>query len=656
MLAHENIIASMPLAAIELDPDLRVIGWNAAAEKIFGFASKEAIGQHIGFLSPENARPQADLAWNDLLAGDGDEQSIKANITKDGRTIICKWHSTSVAAADGQVLGLISFAEDITERKRAEEAMKESEQKYRDLFENAIEGITQSTPEGRYLSVNPSFAHMFGFKSPEEMLSEIDNIQYQLYSDPEDRAKLKMLLDGQEPVKNFEVECNHRDGHKVWASINGKSVRDESGKVLFYEGIIQDITERKHSQDALKESERRLADIINFLPDPTFVIDKDGKVIAWNHAIETMTGVKAKEILGKGNYEYSLLFYGQRIPILIDLVLRPQEEIHRRYDDIKMRDGTLIGEAYLPNLRGKRIYFMGTAAALYDSKGNVVGAIESMRDITDRKNADDKLYNSQQMLQLVLDTIPQRVFWKDRNFSYLGCNKSFASDVWLDHPSDIIGKNDFDLRWSDAAQMYRDGDQSVMESDTSRLNFEEIEIKPDGSQIWLRKSKVPLHDQQANVIGVLGIYEDITEHKQAEEILQHHHAHEIMEVSTPVVQLWEGVLAVPLIGTLDSERTQRITERLLNRIVETDSVFAIIDLTGVPMVDTQTGRHLIDTIAAVRLLGTQALLTGIRPEIAQTLVHLGIEMTGVVTRPSLASGLRYALKIIDHACKAENKE
>ncbi|MBI1878308.1 MAG: STAS domain-containing protein [Chloroflexi bacterium] len=94
-------------------------------------------------------------------------------------------------------------------------------------------------------------------------------------------------------------------------------------------------------------------------------------------------------------------------------------------------------------------------------------------------------------------------------------------------------------------------------------------------------------------------------------------------------------------------------ERLLNRIVETSSPVAIIDLTGVPAVDTQTGRHLIDTIAAVRLLGTQTLLTGIRPEIAQTLVHLGIELAGVVTRPSLAAGLRYALDVLDLQIKSK---
>jgi rsbT co-antagonist protein RsbR len=123
-------------------------------------------------------------------------------------------------------------------------------------------------------------------------------------------------------------------------------------------------------------------------------------------------------------------------------------------------------------------------------------------------------------------------------------------------------------------------------------------------------------------------------------------AQEILEVSTPVMQLWEGVVAAPLIGTLDSQRTQLFMERLLQRIVETGSAVALVDITGVPTVDTRTAQHLIDIVAAVRLLGAQVVLTGLRPAIAQTLVHLGIDLSHVVTRTSLAGGLRYALETL----------
>jgi two-component system, sensor histidine kinase and response regulator len=138
-----------------------------------------------------------------------------------------------------------------------------------------------------------------------------------------------------------------------------------------------------------------------------------------------------------------------------------------------------------------------------------------------KKQIEKEHNQSKQMLQLILDTIPQRVFWKDRNFSFIGCNMPFAKDAGLNDPSEIIGKNDFELGWKDVAQLYRDDDREVMETDTPKLNFEEPQIAPDGSRLWLRTNKVPLHDQNGKVIGVLGTYQDITKLKQAEEALRY---------------------------------------------------------------------------------------------------------------------------------------
>jgi len=118
---------------------------------------------------------------------------------------------------------------------------------------------------------------------------------------------------------------------------------------------------------------------------------------------------------------------------------------------------------------------------------------------------------------------------------------------------------------------------------------------------------------------------------------------EMLELSTPVIELWHGVLALPLIGTLDSERTQRVMEALLERIVETGSEAAIIDITGVPTVDTLTAQHLLKTAAATRLLGAECYISGIRPQIAQTIVQLGIDLAGVQTKATLAGALAAAL-------------
>jgi rsbT co-antagonist protein RsbR len=131
---------------------------------------------------------------------------------------------------------------------------------------------------------------------------------------------------------------------------------------------------------------------------------------------------------------------------------------------------------------------------------------------------------------------------------------------------------------------------------------------------------------------------------------------EITEISTPVIQVWEGILALPIIGTLDSARTQVVMENLLQEIVETGSTIAILDISGVPAVDSLVAQHLIKTVAATRLMGAECIISGIRPEIAQTIVHLGIDLSNIVTKASLASALKYSFGLLQiQVKKSPNK-
>jgi rsbT co-antagonist protein RsbR len=149
--------------------------------------------------------------------------------------------------------------------------------------------------------------------------------------------------------------------------------------------------------------------------------------------------------------------------------------------------------------------------------------------------------------------------------------------------------------------------------------------------------------QTTVLLDKLGLFTTEASQKAREEAIGRQQE-EIIELSTPVVELWEGVLALPLIGTLDSRRSQMVMENLLQRIVETGAEMAIIDITGVPAVDTLTAQHLLKTITATRLMGADCIISGIRPQIAQTIVHLGVDLGGVLTRSSLADALALALK------------
>ncbi len=154
-----------------------------------------------------------------------------------------------------------------------------------------------------------------------------------------------------------------------------------------------------------------------------------------------------------------------------------------------------------------------------------------------------------------------------------------------------------------------------------------------GNQLWAI----------TEVIDTLGLHSVKVYQKTREDVIQRQQE-EMLELSTPVVKLWEGVLALPMIGTLDSQRTQVVMESLLQRIVDTGSEIAIIDITGVPTVDTLVAQHLLKTVTAIRLMGADAIISGVRPQIAQTIVHLGLDLQGIVTKANLADALALALK------------
>jgi rsbT co-antagonist protein RsbR len=166
----------------------------------------------------------------------------------------------------------------------------------------------------------------------------------------------------------------------------------------------------------------------------------------------------------------------------------------------------------------------------------------------------------------------------------------------------------------------------------NHANFNQEEAQ----QLFLTFYKIVNLDQELAISAYVHAVENV--------IMQQ--ADEILAMSTPIMQIWDGIVAAPIIGTLDSQRTQQFMEQLLQKIVESKSTIALVDITGVPQIDTATAQHLIDTINAVRLLGSKVIITGIRPVIAQTLVHLGINLKDVISKPSMGEGLKIALEML----------
>ncbi len=231
-------------------------------------------------------------------------------------------------------------------------------------------------------------------------------------------------------------------------------LRDESGEITGAIILARDISQRKRAEEELrsseerfkilfesaKESQRLLADIIDFLPDATFVIDREGSVIAWNRAMEEMTGTGAEAMLGKGGYEYALPFYGERRPLLIDLVLNPGKAVESNGSTIERTDGVLAASFHIPDLRGREVHLFGTARVLYDSSGNVTGAIQSIRDVTSLKLMEKAISTTEERFRAIFENSITGMYQITMDGRFLNVNKSLASMLGYDSSEELLSE------------------------------------------------------------------------------------------------------------------------------------------------------------------------------------------------------------------------
>jgi rsbT co-antagonist protein RsbR len=217
---------------------------------------------------------------------------------------------------------------------------------------------------------------------------------------------------------------------------------------------------------------------------------------------------------------------------------------------------------------------------------------------------------------------------------------------------ELRGKTDYDITTPEEVEGFRADDRAVMASGQARINFEEHQTRPDGTEGWLRTSKVPLvYEPDNRIVGVLGVYENITDLKLAEqermrlqEQIIEAQRQALQELSTPIIPIMDGIIVLPLVGSIDTQRARDITRTLLGGISQYRARVAIIDITGVPVVDTGVAQHLNNTIQAARLKGARTIITGISDAVAETIIDLGIDWKGIETLRDLQNGLLVALR------------
>ena len=256
-------------------------------------------------------------------------------------------------------------------------------------LESAANGILITDGAGNIIWANPAFTKLTGYaleeargKNPRFLKSGVQDATF--YHELWRTIRAGNVWHGQ-------LTNRRKDGTYYDEEMTITPVRDPHGVIAHFVAIKQDVTQRNRGERALRDSERLMRDIINFLPDATFVLDRERKVLAWNHAMEELTCVSAEQMLGKSNYEYARPIYGARRPLLADFVFDSPEEALSTYPASRHENGTLVAETFSPYLGKGGLHLWVAARALRDDEGNIVGAIQSMRDITERKRAEEAL-------------------------------------------------------------------------------------------------------------------------------------------------------------------------------------------------------------------------------------------------------------------------
>ncbi len=393
-ILHETILETTGTAILIIEEDMTISFVNKEFEKMTGYPQEEVVNQKkwTEFVT------EADREW--MIRQHNLRRTAEANLVRrnyEFRLVNREGRLKDVYLVVSMIPGTkktLASLIDLTDVKQAQEALKQSESWYRTLFENTGTATVILEEDTTISFANAEFMAMSGY-AKEEIEGKKSWTDFTFREDLDDMLTRhrQRRQNGEPPLKQYEFRFVDKGGRIRNIFLHVDIIPGTKKSIA----ALLDITDRKQAEESLKEAQRQMADIIDFLPDATFVIDKAGKVIAWNRAIEALTGVGKESILGKGNREYALHFFRERKPTLIDLVLQPREEAEKSDNHLKWKGNVLTGELHIPNLAGKEVYLLGTASILYDTKGSVVGAIETIRDVTERVRMEHQFHQAQKM-------------------------------------------------------------------------------------------------------------------------------------------------------------------------------------------------------------------------------------------------------------------
>jgi PAS domain S-box-containing protein len=473
----------------------------------------------IGF-SPEEYRADPDI-WRKQLHPD-DRQRVLAEvqrthetgetlsceyrmITRDGRVVWLRDEALIVTNDNGEPLFLQGVMVDVTERRKSENELKESEERFRAIFDNATDGILLADPETKKVSAcNETICQMLGYN-----LDEVKNLKLEDIHPEERLAYVMEQFEKQarsEITLAKDIPVKRKDGTIFYADVNSAPLRLRGKTYLM--GIFRDITDRKRAEDALRESQELFNAFMDQLPATAFIKDEKSRVrYANSYMIERFGADRWIDHTASDYFP----------PEIAQQVLEHDRKV--------LTEGPSDRDEWVPDESGE-VRCMHTYKFPVKRQGKPVLLGGISVDVTEHRRVQDALREIRRQQSAILDTIPDIAWLKDEESRYIAANEPFGKSCGL-KPQDLVGKTDFDLWPKELAEKYRADDREVIKSRRRKRVVEPMEDK-EGTRIWLETIKTPICDEHGRVVGTSGIARDITKLKEAQEHLQK--AHDQLEI------------------------------------------------------------------------------------------------------------------------------
>jgi PAS domain S-box-containing protein len=538
------VVQASPVAIIAVDPEGLVQIWNQGAERMFGWSQAEALGRPLPIVPDEKRAESRDLHER-ILRGESLTGLELRRKRKDGSWIDVHFSTGAIRNDRGQVTAIIGIMSDITERKRAEEALRESEGRYRRLIGAVTDYIyTVEIENGRSVHTThwPGCVAVTGYTAEE---FEYDRMLWYKMVHPEDRVaveeQFEKVLSG-ETAPPLEHRIIHKDGSLRWVRNTPVPRRDKHGRLIAYDGLISDITERKVAEKATEERTAYLNALIEFSPLAIVGLDIEGRVQMANPAFQRLFLYSQAESTGKR---------------LDDCVV--PEDLASEAAEIAER--VERGEAVHLTTRRRRKDGTAVHVELHcvplRVDGRLMGAYGIYQDITERKQAEETLRQSEERFRALVETTSDWVWEIDAHGRYTYASPK-VKDLLGFEPQEVIGKSPLDLMAPAEATRLKGTIEVMLSSHWPFSGLENVNLRKDGRHVVLESSGVPIVDLGGNLSGYRGIDRDITERKRVQEQIQWELAlnEALAELYKPLVS---PLVSVEEITHIIMQHAQRLT-------------------------------------------------------------------------------------------------